>query len=423
MMDLKRIARYAAGPVVVAGALIFGVAQTPTNNSTVDPYYYNAYGDGVHDDTTPVTNAVMAAIMQGKPLLLNGFFVVKKVIALAPAAVEELDIRGLGNAQILTQGNDFLQITPTATTPGVSHVFRFKFNDFDVINQSSSNDTGTVLTVNCLTYGNFCTGERSRLSNIHTINTGPLFIGTEVSHIDIEKSGSVHSEAIGVSVPFIAINPSNSSPCSSAVFVDDNYVVGGSFAVMDGCTQGFTFTRNNHLYGFDGIYNPNPVSNAGMQVSSNYLEEFGFGIFAQQGVGWQITNNSFDANPNGISANYQAIVVGAPTSPVGGSTVSGNVAYDLVNGKTNTVFYANMDNGSAFSSNTVDGLVNTSQCMSVGTNDENSSSDGHSPALTITGNTCSGAGVINLIGSTPLARGNEYFLSSSPRTLNKVELN
>lgn len=416
MASIRKVASVAVVPILALGIFVFGGAQTTINQATVDPYYFGAAGNGVANDSIAFANAVRSAARQGKPLLLNGSFLVTQTIFLDNVPSGILDIRGYGKARIITHGQNLLQISPS----NIYGTFKFRLEDFDVVNGGSASDVGTVLTVDCTAYGNFCTGDRSRISDVHLINTGALLAATETTLIDVRNSGATHSTSSSVEVPFITINPSDTATCSSGLFVDNNVVVGGSFVVMNGCVQGDTFTRNNHLFGYVGIVVNNPRVVLGMQLTNNYLEELGFGIFATEGSGWQITNNSFDANPNGVSPNYQAIVIGSVGNPVSGSVVSGNVAYDFAGKLTNTIFYGNLNNASVFSNNTVNGLINTSQCMSVGTDDN---SKGNSPALTITGNTCWASGVIHIIGSTPLARANEYYLSGSLQEMNKVELN
>lgn len=372
-------------------------------------------GDGT-DDSPAFQNMVNQAAITGQAMFYSGKCYLPETLKVTTAPGGLISLSPLNSlAELDTNGEDLITaVPPLGTSASILYGFDLESNAVHNLSGTSIN-TGTLLHLDCTTYANFCTTGRSKIVSNHLFDMAGAFFGSEVSGFDIDKNVSQHKVTTGAE-NFVEVHgdvANGVQNCSSAVFTDDNYVIGGSFEYLNGCVQGFINRDDNLLLGFFGVFSNAPVGVQDIKNHGNYFEAGAEGIFLPLVDGTTNTDNTFDPNPNsngGMSANWSAIVVGGLGAgpPAQAVVVSHNSVFNFSGQLVNTPIVVNAGNGSTVDHNTVTGLINTAHCMLVGTN----VGTGYAaPILGMDHNQCWAAGDMISLGTAPQASQNQYTVS------------
>ncbi len=365
-----------------------------------------------HDMTAAFQAMFNAAALSGQPMTYTGKCYLAETITLGTAPGGLISLSPVGEGEIDTNGQDLIKAVPPAGVAG-SIVYKFDLERNEVHSLSATPNTGRLLYVDCTTYGNFCTKNRSTIAGNHLYNMAGALYGSELSSFDVERNVSEHAVTTGAE-NFIEVH-GDSGNCSAGVYTEDNTVTGGSFEYLNGCVQGFTNRFNNLLLGFFGVFSNAPVGVEGINNLGNYFEAGAEGIYLPSVDGTQNIGNSFDPNPasnGGMNANWHAIVAGDPNggAPAQAAVVSDNYVFNFSGQTVNTPFVVNAGSGSAMHHNTVTGLLSAPHCMLAGT----ATGTGYAaPVLTMDHNACWAAGDMEAIGTAPQASQNQYTLSAN----------
>ena len=378
---------------------------------TAQQFSAHCNGDG-HDDAPQFQAMFNAAALSGQPMTYSGKCYLAETITVGVAPGGMISLSPVGEGEIDTNGQDLIKAVPPQGVQG-SVLYKFDLERNEVHSLGSTPNTGRLLYVDCTTYGNFCTKNRSTIAGNHLYNmAGGLYI-SEASGFDLLHNVSQHAVTTGAE-SFIEAHGDNGQ-CSAGVYTDGNDVTGGTFEYLNGCVQGFTNRFNNLLLGFFGIFSNAPSGVEGINNLGNYLEAGAEGIYLPSVDGTQNIGNSFDPNPTsngGMNANWHAIVVGDPGTgaPAQAAVVSDNYVFNFSGQVVNTPFVVNAGNASIMHHNSVTGLLNTAHCMLAGT----TTGTGYAaPVLTMDHNVCWAAGDMEAIGSSLQASQNQYTASAN----------
>lgn len=361
--------------------------------------------DGTTDDSSRFQAAMDAGAAAGKLVVFSGTCVIHTALKEThDPAGGVFALHGLTGGVILTRNNDLFDYIAPANHINYRQA-KIDFQNFDITN-TGTNNTGTVVYVDCRLLANTCTKPVSIIQNIHATDLATMFNGIVVSNVHIDHNE--FDRTTGVTATSFAMFQGplvgKSQLFSAGDFLQDNMVIGGNFLLTVGGVQNIVSKFNYHLEGISGVYEVNPVGIEQLQNIGNYYEESIVGIYEPQCGFCQIEQNSFDANPLGIARDYRSIVVGAPGSPQQGAKIDHNVVFGIPNGVTaNPVMYANMEMASTFDNNSVVGTIATPACMKVG-----SDAVAAAAVVSVAGNVCWAAGPITVFGSTVTTRGNSY---------------
>lgn len=374
--------------------------------------------DPEHDNTASLQAAAQQAADTGRPLMITGKCRVNGTIRITDARSGNLTVEAVGLGEIDTNGQDLFNVSPAAGTPKIKLVF-----DNLIVTNRGPKNKGTFLTVSCLSYRQFCLVP-SQVRNTTANDIGTLLTLYGVNGMVVaDNTLTRYSIDPSVTAPFVDLQGGTSAAstsCNSGIFINNNQVYGGTFTLLNGCSQGIRWRDNNLLLGYFGVQQTNPWHVEAMQMQHNYFEAWAGGIRLLSSAFDQITGNSFDRGNIEPSTNYNAIALGTGNMALPNEMIEGNIVFGMQGARLGTPFYLNVGNASVVANNAVNGLITpvSGSCMAVGTDNSGDKNPRSVIAtVSVTGNVCWASGIISPIGKGFMARGNFYTNRSGVNTL------
>ena len=395
------LAALAAGAIMLSGA----APPAPTVTAAgVVPYRSGG------DDAANIQAAADLAIADNLPLLINQqYFTTKTVDASAQTSGAFIMTSNGVGVLLLASGQDVVKYAPTK----VGAYAKVEISHFKIWNLGAE-ASGVVAHIDCTATKIFCTQGTSKIADMQLEDmAGAAWLRGVTSFQVLGNYTYLRSNTGGLKNEFLHLDGGISdadASCNSGIVVKDNQNSSGIFVNIVGCAQGVEVQDNVSNYGtYDGVIQTSPHHNEQIAVIHNIFEASDKGVYLPASGFDKVLDNEFDQGALGDYTHFQAVVVGQAHRASPNETISRNNVFGFMGHQTDTLFFANIGNGSSFDGNTVGGVVNTTShvCMAVGT-DDSDNANGITGVLSVVGNSGFVCGSMHSLGGTMSASANQF---------------